>query len=181
MFTPETGEFSGTPDDAQVGQITVRVTATDNNSASTFAAFTLTVTPVNDVPTGGVTIATSATEDTTLTAMSTLADADGLGLFTYQWQSSADGLSWTNVGMNSASFTPGDAEVGRAIRVVTTYIDGQGFANTVESNATSATVATNDDPTGAVTIAAMATENTTLTAVSTLADVDGIGPLSYQW
>jgi hypothetical protein len=41
--------------------------------------------------------------------------------------------------------------------------------------------AVNDDPTGSVTIAGDAKTGQTLTAANTLADVDGIGAISYQW
>ena len=48
-------------------------------------AITVTVTNVNDAPTGAVTITGTATEGQVLTAdLSTLADPDGLGAITYQ-------------------------------------------------------------------------------------------------
>ncbi|SNT01411.1 Ca2+-binding protein, RTX toxin-related [Tardiphaga sp. OK246] len=46
-----TGAFSGTPGNANVGQSTIRVTATDIFGASASANFTLNVTNVNDAPT----------------------------------------------------------------------------------------------------------------------------------
>lgn len=50
-FDGATGTFSGTPDDAEVGGLDLRVTATDPSGAMANADFTLTVTPVNDDPT----------------------------------------------------------------------------------------------------------------------------------
>ena len=41
--------------------------------------------------------------------------------------------------------------------------------------------AVNDLPTGTVTITGTATQGQTLTAANTLADVDGLGTISYQW
>ena len=45
-----------------------------------------------------------------------IADADGLGA-SYQWQRSSDGgASWSNVGSDAATYTLGDADVGKVIR-----------------------------------------------------------------
>ena len=44
------------------------------------------VANVNDAPTGSVTISGTPAEDQTLTAGNTLADEDGLGTISYQWQ-----------------------------------------------------------------------------------------------
>ncbi|MFW9606550.1 MAG: calcium-binding protein, partial [Pseudomonas sp.] len=57
--------------------------------------------------------------------------------------------------------------------------------NTLES-VTSAATATkvaniNDAPTGSVTLTGTATQGQTLTAANTLADVDGLGTVAYQW
>ena len=62
------------------------------------------------------------------------------------------------------------------------YTDGDGTVESVTSPGTSPVANINDDPTGGVTIAGVATEDEVLTAdTSTLADEDGIGALSYQW
>ncbi len=69
----------------------------------------------------------AATENQTLTAdTSGLADADGLGTFSYQWQRDGANIG----GATNATYTLGDADVGAAIRVVVSYTDGQGFAET---------------------------------------------------
>ncbi|WP_027249484.1 hypothetical protein [Planktothrix agardhii] len=39
----------------------------------------------------------------------------------------------------------------------------------------------NDLPTGTVNITGTATQNQILTATNTLADIDGLGTLNYQW
>ncbi|MDC9821084.1 DUF4347 domain-containing protein, partial [Pectobacterium polonicum] len=49
-FNPATGTFSGTPGNADVGSLTIKVTATDGSSASVSTTFGLTVTNVNDAP-----------------------------------------------------------------------------------------------------------------------------------
>nr|WP_305906948.1 hypothetical protein [Methylomarinum sp. Ch1-1]MDP4519662.1 hypothetical protein [Methylomarinum sp. Ch1-1] len=62
------------------------------------------------------------------------------------------------------------------------YIDDQGSAETVVSNATAVVSNVNDAPTGSVTIGGVAVENQTLTAANTLSDADGLsGPIGYQW
>ena len=54
---------------------------------------------------------TTPTEGQTLTVNTSLVtDADGLGPFSFQWQSSANGTTWTNIaGATSASFVVPDA------------------------------------------------------------------------
>ncbi len=114
----------------------------------------------NDVPTGSVTIAGTATEDETLTASNTLADVDGLGTIGYQWQRNGTDIS----GATAATYVLGDADVGASIRVVASYPDGHGTPESIPSTATGAVANVNDLPTGSVTIAGTATEDQTLTA-----------------
>ncbi len=147
------------------------------NSSATGA-----VTNVNDAFTGNVTITGTATEDQTLTANNTLADVDGLGTLSYQWQQSTDGTNWTNI--NDAvnpTLTLADAQVGKYIKVRVQYVDGHGTLETVDSNITSLVTNINDIPTGSVTVTGATIKNQTLTANNTLADADGLGTLSYQW
>ncbi|MEQ9908361.1 putative Ig domain-containing protein, partial [Pectobacterium odoriferum] len=49
-FNPATGTFTGTPDNGDVGSLTIKVTATDGSNASVSTTFGLTVTNVNDAP-----------------------------------------------------------------------------------------------------------------------------------
>jgi Ca2+-binding RTX toxin-like protein len=64
-FDAATAIFSGTPDDAQVGTLDLRVTATDHENLSASDVFTLTVTNVNEVPTVAAPLADQqAKEDT---------------------------------------------------------------------------------------------------------------------
>ncbi|AYF85838.1 MULTISPECIES: peroxidase family protein [unclassified Pseudomonas] len=98
-------------------------------------------TQVNDVPTGAPVISdTTPAQGQLLTATrGTIADADGTttSVFSFQWQSSANGTTWTNIGgATSASFTPGALQVGLMLRVVASFTDDQGFLNQVASAAT---------------------------------------------
>ena len=79
---------------------------------------------VNSAPTGTPTIDDpTPAEDQLLTASTAgIADADGLGAFSFQWQASLDGISWSPIaGATAATFTPGDAHVGQQLRVVVSY------------------------------------------------------------
>ena len=129
-----------------------------------------------------MTISGIVAEDQTLTAdTSTLADADGLGTLHYQWQRDF-GSGFVNVGADQATYTLGDADVGAEVRVVVSYTDGQGTAESVTSGGLGPVDNVNDAPTGGVTISGIVAEDQTLTAdTSTLADADGLGTLHYQW
>ena len=86
----------------------------------------------NDDPTGAVTISGTATQGEVLTAVSTLADADGLGTLTYQW--SAGGVAISEA--TSSTLTIGDSQVGKEITVTVSYTDGGGTVETETSEAT---------------------------------------------
>lgn len=82
------------------------------------------------------------TEGQTLTLdLSSIADANGLGSFSFQWQSSPDGTNWTNIaGATNASFTPQDlpsvlagAHAGLQLRAVVSFVDGIGTTETLIS------------------------------------------------
>ncbi|MEZ6059075.1 MAG: cadherin-like domain-containing protein [Planctomycetaceae bacterium] len=105
----------------------------ENGSTPVTGSFSFTVTPVNDAPTGSVTIDnTTPAQGDTLTASNTLADADGLGAITYTWK--ADGAT---VGTGT-TYTLTEAEVGTVITVEASYTDGHGTNEVVASSATAA-------------------------------------------
>ncbi|MFS2036053.1 calcium-binding protein [Polaromonas sp. CT11-55] len=144
------------------------------------------VTPVNDAPTGTATISGTPTQNQTLTATHTLADVDGLGVVSYQWMAGGVAIA----GAVSSRWTLTQAQVGKAISVKASYIDLQGTAESVMSASTAAVANVNDAPTGTVSLLRGGTplgDTTTvqqgdiLSTVSTLADADGLGALSYQW
>lgn len=172
--------------EAQVGlQLRAVASYTDGlGTAETVAsAATSAVANVNDAPTGGVAVSGTPLQGNTLRASSTLADADGLGTLAWRWQSSADGSTWADIGgATASSFTPGQAQVGLRLRVVGSYTDGRGTAESATSSASAAVANTNDGPTGSVTLAGTARQGQTLTAsTQTLADADGLGTLTLQW
>ena len=139
------------------------------------------ITAVNDPHTGGAGITGTAAEDQVLTAVSTLADADGIGTLHYQWQHDIGG-GYVNVGADQSTYTLGDGDIGGVVRVVIYYTDAGGTVESATSAATAAVSATNDAPTGGVSLTGTATEDQILTAdTSTLADSDGLGTLHYDW
>ena len=165
--------------EAQVGNVmTVHANYTDllGTAESVSSGSTAAVLNVNDAPTGAVTISGTASTGQTLTASNTLADADGLGVISYQWN--VAGVAVAGATGNTHLLTPTEAD--KSITVTASYIDGHGTPESVTSAATGA-VFTNHAPTGLVTIAGTATQNQQLTASNTLADVDGLGTISYQW
>ena len=93
--------------------MSVRVTYTDAHGTfeSLTSAPTSPVVNVNDAPTGAPTVTGTATERQTLTAdTSSIADADGLGTFAYQWL--RDGSAVT--GATASSYLLGNADVDAA-------------------------------------------------------------------
>ena len=168
---------SETTSDAFIFTIMDQVGNVNNNAAANFT-FSFTITGVNDDPTGSVTISdTTPAEGQLLTANNTLADVDGLGPFTYQWKRGV-----TNVGTNSATYTPTQSDVNSMLTVTISYIDGGTNPESVTSAPTSAVTNVNNLPTGNVTINNLApAEGDTLIASNTLADIDGLGPFTYQW
>ncbi|MEZ5849316.1 MAG: peroxidase family protein [Hyphomicrobiaceae bacterium] len=115
-----------------------------------FADITLTSTQFGNAPAAGaVTISGFATANSQgfanpqppfgpLQANAAITDTDGLGTFSYQWQSSADaGVTWTDIlGAQTENYQAQPTDVGSQLRVVVSYTDGAGVAERVVSAAT---------------------------------------------
>jgi len=177
QFNASTLTFSGTPGDANPGELNLKVTAMDLVGASVSSAFKITVANVNDVPTGGVSISGTPTQGNVLTAGNSLADVDGLGTISYQWLANGSNIS----GATNSSLTLTQAHVGKAISVKASYTDVLGTAESKTSAATALVANVNDASTGSVSITGTPTQGQTLTAGNSLADADGLGTISYQW
>ena len=112
-----------------------KLTVTDARGATGTDTVTITVTNVNDAPTGAVTISGTATQGETLTAVTSgITDADGLGTFHYQWK--ADGGDIRDA--DEATFVPTETQVGKAITVTVSYMDHGGNDESLTSAETSA-------------------------------------------
>ncbi|MDO6565415.1 hypothetical protein Q4488_18760, partial [Amphritea sp. 1_MG-2023] len=180
-----------TLDDPDVGQqIRVSVSITDDqgfDEGPLYSTETAVVTAVNDSIVGLPSISGTASEDETLTAdISAISDPDGLSnSFNYQWQRSADGVTWSDIsGATSSTYTLDDPDVGQQIRVNVSITDDQGFdEGPLNSTETAVVTAINDPITGLPSISGTATEDETLTAdISAISDVDGLSnSFSYQW
>ncbi|MCX7247176.1 MAG: Ig-like domain-containing protein [Burkholderiales bacterium] len=166
--------------EAQVGKaISVTASYTDGQGApeAITSMASAAVANTNDAPTGSVTITGTPAQGQSLTATNTLADLDGLGVFSYLWKS--DGVAITGGTLNSLTLL--QAQVGKPITVAISYTDGHGTAESVASTATGLVANVNDAPTGTVTISGIATQGQTLAGANSLADADGLGTISYQW
>ena len=144
-----------------------------------YSASTAPVINVNDAPTGAVAITGEVKQGIELTAVSTVADADGLGTLSYQWK--ADGVN-----INSATgdkFTPTQAEVGKNLSVEVSYTDQLGGVELVSSALTVDVLNVNETPLGDVGIAGYLLVGSVLTASNNLTDADGIpaNSIVYSW
>jgi serralysin len=66
-----------------------------------------------------------------LTVSKTANDPNGNGVFAYQWQSSANGTNWSNIGSNATSYRTTVAEESKQVRALVSYTDGAGYAESV--------------------------------------------------
>ncbi|NKI75388.1 DUF4347 domain-containing protein [Dickeya sp. CFBP 2040] len=128
-FNPTTRTFSGTPGNGDVGNLTIRVTATDGSNASVSTTFGLVVTNVNDAPVvsgslGAQTAAQNGGFSFTVPA-GTFTDPDSGDTLTLS-ATRADGSAlpgWLSFNPATRTFsgTPGNGDVGNlTIRVTAT-------------------------------------------------------------
>ncbi len=106
------------------------LTDADGNS-NTPVASSLSVTPQNDAPTGGVSINGSPVEQLQLSASNNLSDVDGMtgSTVTYQWKRNGVDIS----GATGDTYTLVADDIGTMISVTATYFDDSGFENNVDS------------------------------------------------
>ncbi|MBI4984387.1 MAG: Ig-like domain-containing protein, partial [Rhodocyclales bacterium] len=123
--------------EAQVGKaIAVVASYTDGHGTLETVAGTATaaVANINDAPRGCIRVTGVPVAGETLSAQSTLTDADGLGTLSYHWQSSANGIDWADIaGATAATFAATGNLVGQQLRVVGNYVDGHGTQETANS------------------------------------------------
>ncbi len=118
---------------------TIALTLTATDGSLVFSKpLVLRVTNVNEAPAGAVTVSGTPTVGQTLTAnASTVADPDGLGTLSYQWQRSAAGGTFVAIsGAVVASYTLTAEDAGATVRAVVSYTDGGGTLESVASTAT---------------------------------------------
>ena len=188
-FDANNRTFSGTPVNADVGTISIKVTADDGNGGTVSDTFTLTVNNSNDAPTVANTIADqAATEDTAFNfqfASNAFTDVDAGDSLSYTAKLADDSAlpSWLSFDTNSRTFTgtPANADVG-TMSIKVTADDGNG--GTVSDTFTLTVNNSNDAPTVANAILDQnATEDTAFNfqfAANAFADVDVGDTLSYS-
>lgn len=85
-------------------------------------------------PTGSVTISGAPAEDQVLNAANTLADEDGPGVITYQWQRNGVDIA----GATTANYNTTSNDAGTLVSVVASYTDDQRTGDSVSSTGTAA-------------------------------------------
>ncbi|RYC47045.1 putative Ig domain-containing protein [Pectobacterium zantedeschiae] len=138
-FNPATGTFSGTPGNADVGSLSIRVTATDSSNASVHTDFSLTITNVNDVPVVATPIpAQSVVQDGSLNFTvppGTFTDPDGDTLTLSATLADGSPLpSWITFNPATGTFsgTPGNSDIGN-LSIKVTANDGDASISTTFS------------------------------------------------
>ena len=177
----------------QAGQpLRAKITFLDQNGVqeTVYSDPTEPVIGINDAPIGSLVISDpTPIEDELLMATIAFSDPDGATLaeYTYQWQRSLDGITWTNIADEAASsYLPTQADVGMRLRAVVTYVDDLGTTEVVYSAATSPVANVNDAATGTIAFSsAVVSEDVALVATPTnVQDPDGLpNPVAYtyQW
>jgi len=140
----------------------------------------------NQPATGTVTIAGTATEGSTLTVTDTLSDPNGPAdpVVKYQWERESSPGTWVAIsGATGSSFTPGDAEVGKALRVSGTFTDSLGALEVNYSAATAPVANVNDAP-GELAVDTLPfaenSANGTVVGTATASDVDPGDTLTFS-
>jgi hypothetical protein len=126
----------------------------------------------------------SVMEDEPLIAdLTSIIDKDGIGEVNVVWKLSNDGSSYRTIpGATNQSFTPRQEHVGKTLRVVLTYLDGQGNLESLTSAPTTPVVNVNDKPTGVVRLTGESSEDSALILdISDVYDEDGMGPFNFTW
>jgi len=136
-FDPATGHFSGTPDNADVGSLSIRVSANDGAGGSVAATFSLTVADVNQAPSGTLGVAGNPMAGDTLRAVNGIVDPDGMGSVSYQWEFADDQGNWVAIaGATGDTLVLDGGLIGKQVRVVASYVDAGGAGETMVSAAT---------------------------------------------
>ncbi|HTF96997.1 MAG TPA: putative Ig domain-containing protein, partial [Cellvibrio sp.] len=189
-FNSATRTFSGTPTNADVGLISIRVTASDSNGGTSATdTFDLTIANTNDAPTVANPIPNqNATEDSAFNftfAANTFADSDVGNNLSYSAQLSGGSTlpAWLNFDSATRTFsgTPANANVG----VVTIdVIANDGNGGTVTDTFTITVANTNDAPALANAIPDQnATEDSVFNfqfAANTFSDPDTTDSFTYS-
>ena len=166
------------PDNTEEYILIVIVSYTDARGTAEVVNSTATaaIANVNDAPVGSLTFTPGipvAGRPLTVDATN-ITDADGLGAFRYQWEQSKNGVNWSRIpGATSASFIPTSNQNDQRLRVLGTYIDGQGTREYVISTPSVPATTRNSAPTALNLSSLTINENVSAgTVVGTLSSRD---------
>ncbi len=135
-FDTATGALTGTPLHEHVGITTGIVISVSEPSGAeaSLPAFDITVVNVNDTPEGRPVITGLLFQSARLTAtINTIRDEDGLGTFSYQWNTNDGDTNTAISGADSNTYTSTETEIGKLITVTASYTDGQGTPESLTS------------------------------------------------
>ena len=108
--------------------------SSDSGTETTTPTNPAPTTPTNSAPTGSVNLVGEAVVGQTMTVQQNLADANGLGDFTYQWRRLVNNNHQVIAGAASDSYQITPQDVGFSLSVQISYTDGDGFAESVNSS-----------------------------------------------
>ena len=122
-----------------------------NNGAGGFVFVDLNPNAANVAATGDIIISNNApTEDQALTVSGiNLFDTNGmvnLSTLQFHWEAETATGNWTRVLSNSATYTPGNAQAGQALRVIATFEDNLGHQESLTSPVTAPVLNVDDAP-----------------------------------
>jgi hypothetical protein len=167
----------------------VVIDSAGNASASMYRPV---VPHLNSTPAGSINVEPylggALLPENTLIANTQLVDLDGMDLqgISYRWQ--ANGQDIAGAG-SSRYYQIRESDIGKSISAIASYVDYSGTFEQVVSTATDIVKKRNSLPSGYVSIAGLSgfgqpysvVSGQTLTAENSIADADGVGPISYQW
>jgi hypothetical protein len=166
------------PGDAEVGQhirAVVRYTDLLKTDEEVVSAAIGPVQNVNDTAVGLVRVQGTPRQGDELSVSFEISDADGptqvdSSRLSYQWMAGSSYIP----GATGETFTPGQAQVGSAIRVRVSFLDDRGGAESLSSGLSSAVLNIDDQPVGSLRVLGTARQGDVLTADhSLLVDPDG--------
>jgi len=112
-----------------------------SGSSSNSSTETTPIVITNSEPTGELIISGITRVEETLTLTHTLADSNGLGTISYQWQRTLNGKSSNISGQTSTTYTLTIEDIDHTISATASYIDGNNFAESVQSIESSLVIA----------------------------------------
>ena len=160
--------------------VRVIIVYTDRSSTSeTVTASSVTISHVDD---GDAVFAISGSTSAgkVLTTSLSSSDPDGDGTFSYVWQSSIDGTTWSDIsGATSSTYTLTEEEEGKYVRVTIVYTDGSSTLETV--TVSSGKIPHVDSGDAVFAISGSTYAGKVLTTSLSSSDPDGDGTFSYVW